>query len=286
MDGICNVVGIVRSYSRHGNTTIPCAVDMVLSAHFQNLFVTEATVGKHSDLVCNVAPVPDRSCVFQGVPEGSSHSVNAISHSLALFTEFSSELRIFQDCGYKSGSMSRGIGVHGANHSLHLRYNPLGFVGISSDNGESTNTLTVQPKVLGETLNHRNQMAIFHKHSNGSGILGGISRSKALVGTIKEGNKVLILDDTAELLPLLKSWIHTCWIVGTGMKKDDTSGWHRFDVLDHPFKIQGRVIRIIIAVVLHFEPRVCEDVLVVSPTRIWKVQGCAAVLPHHLSKNT
>ena len=50
MNGLRNVVHVPCRNTRHGNSTIGCAINMVVIPHLHHLILGQATVGKHTNL--------------------------------------------------------------------------------------------------------------------------------------------------------------------------------------------------------------------------------------------
>ena len=71
-------------------------------------------------------------------------------------------------------------------------------------------------------------MALLNEVADGKGIPSSITRGKALVGHIEEGEEALFLDNRGDFSPLLLSGVDAGGIVRAGMEKDNAT---RFGVL-------------------------------------------------------
>ena len=48
-----------------------------------------------------------------------------------------------------------------------------------------------------------------------------------------------MLDNAADALPLLRAWVHACWVVGASMQQDHSALWCGFEVLHHALATAG-----------------------------------------------
>ena len=80
-------------------------------------------------------------------------------------------------------------------------------------------------------------MTFRNKMSDGEGISVSITASKALVGHIKEWVMLLLLDNVADLLPLLLCGINAGRIMGACVQKYETSFRCSLEICYHTLEI-------------------------------------------------
>ena len=75
--------------------------------------------------------------------------------------------------------------------------------------------------VLGKALAQAEIVALLDEVTEGKGVLVGVAAGKALVGHVKEGEELLLLEDVRELLPLLRRGVNASRVVCASMQEDD-----------------------------------------------------------------
>lgn len=110
-------------------------------------------------------------------------------------------------------------------------------------------------------------MALLDEVSHGEGILVGVTASEALVGHVEEGVVALLLDDVADLPPLLLGGVHTGGVVGAGVEQEDAALGGGLDVGDHALEVEPDRLLVVVPVLLDAEAGVAEHRLVVRPRR-------------------
>jgi hypothetical protein len=103
----------------------------------------------------------------------------------------------------------------------------------------------------------------------------GIATSEALVCHVEEREVLFLLDDLADLLPLLGSGINTSGVVGACMKENHTLVRRSLQVRDHTIEVETNGVFVVVLVLLDLETGVAEDSLVVGPAGIRDVDGLA-----------
>ena len=78
-----------------------------------------------------------------GAEEGT-HLDDAVGHALNLTEPLLVQGSVVEDSGGDASTVNGGVGVEGADENLDLRLNALLLLGGLRDEGESTDTLTVQ----------------------------------------------------------------------------------------------------------------------------------------------
>lgn len=81
-------------------------------------------------------------------------------------------------------------------------------------------------------------------------ILVGVTAGKALVGHVKEGEVVTLLNGISDLHPLLLSRINTSGVVGAGMEQHNATLGHGLDVGNHSVKVEANGVLVVVPVLL------------------------------------
>lgn len=82
--------------------------------------------------------------LLEVVLEESAHGDDAVSHLLDLTEPLLVESGAVEDLGGDAGTVDGGVRVQRSDEDLELRVDTLLLVGVGADNGEGTNTLTVE----------------------------------------------------------------------------------------------------------------------------------------------
>ena len=109
-----------------------------------HLFGLETGVCEHADLAGDVAPVVLATELLEVLLEEGTHGDDTVSHALDLAQPLLVEFRVVQDGGSDTGTVDRRVGVKRADQDLDLRVDTLLLVGVGANDGEGTNTLTVE----------------------------------------------------------------------------------------------------------------------------------------------
>jgi hypothetical protein len=116
----------------------------VLLGQGVHLLRLETSVGEHADLAGDVAPVVLAAELLEVLLEESTHGDDTVSHTLDLTQPLLVEFGVVQDGRSDTGTVDGRVGVKRADQDLDLRVDTLLLVGIGANNGEGTNTLTVE----------------------------------------------------------------------------------------------------------------------------------------------
>jgi len=143
-DGLGKTLDVGRSDTSDRNSTILGSVDAVLLGQSIHLLRLETGVGEHADLAGDVAPVVLAAELLEVLLEESTHGDDTVSHTLDLTQPLLVELGVVQDGGGDTGTVDGRVGVKRADQDLDLGVDTLLLVGIGADDGEGTNTLTVE----------------------------------------------------------------------------------------------------------------------------------------------
>ena len=159
VDGLGKTLDVGGSDTGDGNSAVLGSVNTVLLGQGVHLFRLETSVGEHANLAGDMAPVVFATKLLEVLLEESTHGDDAVSHALDLAQPLLVEFRVVQNGGSNTGTVDGRVGVKRADQDLDLRVDTLLLVGIGANDGEGTNTLTV------ETLTNISMHASLDKHS-------------------------------------------------------------------------------------------------------------------------
>jgi hypothetical protein len=225
----------------------------------------KASVGEHANLAGDVAPVVLAAKLLKVLLEQSTHLDDAVSHLLDLQEPLLVQSGVVQDLGSNAGTVDGRVGVQRADQDLDLGVDSLLLVGILGDNGEGTDTLTVETHVLGEGLSQADVVALLDKVADGKGVLVGVTRSEALVGHVEERVVASLLDGVAQLPPLSLGRVDTSGVVGASVEQEDAALGSSLDVGKHALEVEANGVLVIVSVLLDLEAGILEDGAVVGP---------------------
>jgi hypothetical protein len=112
-----------------------------------------------------------------------------------------------------SGTVDWWVGVHWSGELLQSSVHNVGFVSVGANEMDVTSSLTVETEVLGEGLEKAKSIGVVGEVSDRVSILVEVSACETLIGTIESSKVTFSLDNFENFLPLVSSWILTCWIV-------------------------------------------------------------------------
>jgi hypothetical protein len=127
--------------------------------------------------------------------------------------------------------------------------------------------------VFSEALSKCDTMAFLDEVSYRKRVLICVSTCKPLVCHIKERIMLLLLDNVADLLPLLLGRVNPGRIMSAGVQQYDRLLGSGFEISDHAIEVQPNCVLVVVPVLLHRQARVPEDSIVVRPTRGWDVDS-------------
>lgn len=143
----------------------------------------------------------------------------------------------------------------------------------SRDEVESSCALSVQTKVLRKGLRDAQFQAQLREVADGPCVPRKVTRSEALVGSVKEGEVMSLTDHSSNQFPLLLGRVDTGRVVGAGVEDDDGAGGGLAQRRDHAIEVQTLGLRGKVRVGGHGQANVGEDLVVVGPSRIGDVDG-------------
>lgn len=220
--------------------------------------------------------------VLQVLLEQSAHLDDTVSHALDLTEPLLVQGGVVHDGGGDAGAVDGRVGVQRTGEDLDLGVDALLLLGRLADEGEGTDTLTVETlescqrrfnispfdqthHVLGETLAQSNVVALLDEVTGRKGIAVSVTTGKTLVGHVEEGEVVLLLQDIADLAPLLLRGVNTGRVVSASMEQDDALGRSGLEILDQTLKVQTDGVLVVVAVLVDLKAGVLEDGIVVGP---------------------
>jgi len=185
---------------------------------------SQAGETEHSNLALNMSPL-SRSVVSGGqkTVEPITHADDPVCHKLDLRLPLLVKVFVGEDGVGYAGTVERRVGVHRSDDDLQLALDTGLFLWIGCDEGEGTDTFSVETHVLREGLGQSDLVTLLDEVADGEGVLGGVSGSETLVRHVKEGEELLLLDEIRDFLPLGRGWVNTSGVVGTGVQENDST---------------------------------------------------------------
>lgn len=143
------MVNVGGGDASNGDTAVLGQVDGVLLGQLLDLIGLETGKGEHANLVGDVRPVLLGAELLELSAEELAHGDDAVGHLLDLTLPLVVQRRVVEDLGGEAGAVDGGVGVHRADEDLELGIDALDLLGVLADDGEDTDTLTVE--TLGNT---------------------------------------------------------------------------------------------------------------------------------------
>lgn len=260
------MVYVLRVDTANRDTAVAGAVDAELLGETVDLLRGQSSVAEHTDLGGDVVPVALRAKLLQFVLEEAAHGDHAVGHLLDLTEPLGAQLGVIQDLAGDAGAIDGRVGVQGTDDELELGLDAGLLLGVFGDEREHTGTLTVEAHIFSERLAEGDLHAGLNKQSHGVGIPVAVTRSKALVGHVEEREQSTLLDDLANLLPLLVGGVDTGGVVSTGVQQDGGAWLGGLEIGDQAVKVEANVLGIVIAVLGGLNAGSSEHCLVVCPS--------------------
>lgn len=163
--------------------------------------------------------------VGKSVVKSLPHADDPVRHTLHLALPLGVEGLVAEDGAGDTRTMERRVRVHGADDNLQLTVHTRLLLGAGGDEGESTDTLSVETHVLSERLGEGDLVTLRDEVPQSEGVAAGGAGGEALVGHVKEGEELALLDDVGDLLPLLLGGVNTGGVVGARVEQDDGLLW-------------------------------------------------------------
>jgi hypothetical protein len=223
---LSEVVDVATIQAGHGYPTISGHVDMGLLGESLGLGGSQASKTEHSNLALDVTPL-SRSVVGGGqeVVKPTPHADDPVGHELDLGLPNLVKVLVGEDGVGDTGTVEGRVGVHWSDDDLQLTFDTSLLLGIGGDEGESTNTFTVETHVLREGLGQSDLVTLLNEMTDGERVVGGVSRGETLVRHVEEREKLLLLDDVRDFPPLGRGGVDASGIVGAGMQENDSTLW-------------------------------------------------------------
>lgn len=108
-------------------------------------------------------------------------------------------------------------------------------------------------------------MAFFFKKPKRESVFVGVAARETLVGHIKERVMLLLLEDLADLFPLILGRIDARWVVRARMQQYDALVWGRLEVRNHTFQVKPHRFLLVILILDNFEAGIAQQGFVVRP---------------------
>ena len=135
----------------HDISSIDLAVSADVKTHLLSQLVhllrSQTGIREHANLAGDMAPIVLRSQSFKLLLQKSAHVDDAVSHALDLAQPLLIEGRVVEYLRGYTGTVDRRVRVERADKDLDLRVHALLLLCICADNGEGTNTLTIESLV-------------------------------------------------------------------------------------------------------------------------------------------
>lgn len=138
---------------------------------------------------------------------------------------------------------------------------------------EAAGAFAIETKVLGEGLGDYELEAELDKEADGRGVTVEVAGSKALVGSIEEGEVALGGHDLGDLAPLGGRRVDAGGVVGTGVEEDDGALGSVREGLLHADEVETLGLLVEVGVLGNGQTDVGEDLVVVGPCWVAEVDG-------------
>lgn len=248
---------------------------MVHVTELLDLVRVKASKAEHANLVCDVVPGSRGVESLKLGAQGGAHVLDTVGHGEEVLLPLSKELLVVQDGRDNASSVQRRVGDLNTLKEGELRGDSGdGGFGIRAGAGnevEAASTLTVETKVLGETLRNDKLEALLDEVANRGSIASKAATGEALVGAVEEGEVVLAADDGGKLLPLLKCRVDTGRVVGARVKENNGTLRRLLDAALHALEVEAASLLVEVRVVGALETDILEDGLVVGPSRVGNI---------------
>lgn len=150
---------------------------------------------------------------------------------------------------------------------------------------ESSSTFSIESHNLSERLGNNHLEALVEEVSETVSISVEESRSEALVGSVEEGEKVVLGTDISDHSPLFLSGINTSRVVGTSVEEDDRSRLGLGEIFKHSSDVETLGLGIKVSVLVDSKSSSSKDRVMVSPGRVRDVDRSISELSDESSEN-
>jgi len=155
INGSSNVLDVTAGDTSHGDTAVTEHVNVVLLNHLLGLFWGETSEGEHTNLVGDMLPSARGLEPGELIEENLTHVLDTHGHVEKLIPPLLVELRGAEHGLDNVSSVLRWVGVEVADDDVELGHDVLDGVWGATGEGEGSDTLSVESKVLGERLRNR-----------------------------------------------------------------------------------------------------------------------------------
>lgn len=178
---------------------------------------------EHANLALDVPPLARRlQLVRQQAVQPLPHVDDPLCHALHLLLPFSIQHLVAEDRVRNAGAIDRRVGIHRPDDNLELAINASLLACILRRHRECTNAFTVQSHILGEGLGQCNLVSLGDKMTDCKRISGCRPGSEALVGHIKEREKLSFFNNVRNHSPLLLRRVNARRVVCTCMQENNS----------------------------------------------------------------
>jgi len=278
LNALGNVVHILGGQAADGDSSVLGHVDVMLLDHSLGLLGGKAGEREHTDLSSDVGPVSLNSDLLDRGTKSLSHGEDSVANSNEFGLPLSSKLNVVQKLSCNSGSVLGRGRVVSSDQYFNLRHDAAGILFVVADNMEGTSALTVESHNLSERLRDNHLEALVEEVSEAIGIGVELSGGEALVGSVEEGEKLVLGADFGDLSPLSLSGVDTGGVVSAGVEEDNRSRLGLGEVLEHAVDVESLGLGVEVSVLVDREADGSEDGGVVTPGRVADINGGVSVL--------
>mmetsp|Transcript_321 Transcript_321/g.862 ORF Transcript_321/g.862 Transcript_321/m.862 type:complete len:371 (-) Transcript_321:1657-2769(-) len=264
-DGLGKPLDVLRGDSGHGDTPVPRHVD-ALFINSVDLLGGHAGEAEHTDLVGHVLPLVPGD-LLEVLPQGGPHADDAVGHALDLVVPQSLEGWVAQHGRDEESPVEGRVGVGGPGDPLHLALDGGLLLLAVASQAEASDPLAVQSHVLGVGLGAAHHVTVLEENIDGLGVLHAVTGGEALVRHVEEWEVALLPHQLADLLPLVRGWVHARWVVGASVEQEEAAPLRGSDVLHHAIEVESPGLRLVVPEGLLLDAGVTPDVVVVGPRR-------------------
>lgn len=150
---------------------------------------------------------------------------------------------------------------------------------------EGTSTLTIESHNLSERLSDDHLEALVKEISETVCISIEESRSESLVGSVEEGEKLILFTDIGDLSPLFLSRVNSSGVMGASVEKHNGSSLGLGEILKHSSDVETLGLGVEVSVLVDSKATGAKDRLVVTPGRVADVNRSASVFLQKGSEN-
>jgi len=122
-------------------------------------------------------------------------------------------------------------------------------------------------------------VALLDEVTDWESILVGVTRCETLVCHVEESVVLALLNSIADLLPLLRSWIDTSWVVGASVEQENAALLGTLDIVDQALEVEANGVLVVVSVLGNLQTGVLEDSTVVCPRWVGDVDLLCAWVP-------